>query len=63
VAETSKPVRLRQPTGCPICAKTSVQKYHPFCCSHCANVDLNRWLSGHYRVPTEEEGEAEPEAE
>jgi len=53
----NKPIRLRQPTPCPICAKTSVQKYHPFCSGHCANVDLNRWLSGHYAIPSQEEGD------
>jgi len=54
---TDKLVRLRQPTPCPICTKTSVQKYHPFCSSHCANVDLNRWLSGRYAVPMVEDDE------
>jgi len=60
---STKPVRLRQPVPCPICKKTSAQKYHPFCSSHCANVDLNRWLSGHYAIATEEEGSTEPDLE
>ncbi len=50
-----KPVRLRQPTPCPICKKTSTQKYHPFCTSHCANVDLGRWFNGKYTVPSQRE--------
>ena len=57
MADPKKPVRLRQPVPCPICGKTSTQKYHPFCSGHCANVDLNRWLSGHYKMPTEEEAD------
>jgi len=27
----------------------------PFCSRRCANVDLNRWLSGVYAVPVKEE--------
>lgn len=57
--KAAKPVRLRQRVDCPICGKGSTHKYHPFCSAHCANVDLNRWLSGHYAVPGEEEGGAE----
>lgn len=58
-----KPVRLRQRVDCPICGKPSVQKYHPFCSGHCANVDLNRWLSGHYAVPMVDDDEAERNGE
>ncbi len=42
---TLKPVK-----PCPICEKNSIQKYHPFCSNRCANVDLNRWLSGAYVI-------------
>jgi hypothetical protein len=35
-----------------------LQQFRPFCCKRCADVDLNRWLSGVYAVPvTEEEDE------
>ena len=40
----TEPVRLRPKRPCPICGKPSQQKYHPFCSSRCAQVDLNRWL-------------------
>jgi len=40
--------------NCPICQKPSVEKYRPFCCSRCANVDLGRWISESYSVPVEE---------
>ena len=40
---------------CPICAKPSVEKFRPFCSKRCADVDLNRWLSGTYVVPSKEE--------
>jgi endogenous inhibitor of DNA gyrase (YacG/DUF329 family) len=39
---------------CPICGKPSEPKTRPFCSRRCADVDLNRWLGGTYRVETEE---------
>ena len=51
----TEPVRLRPRRPCPICNKPSQQKYHPFCSSRCAQVDLNRWFGGHYAIPVEEE--------
>jgi len=61
----TEPVRLRPKRPCPICAKPSAQKYHPFCSSRCAQVDLNRWLGGHYAIPAAEDepGEDEGKAE
>jgi endogenous inhibitor of DNA gyrase (YacG/DUF329 family) len=37
--------------SCPICGKPRVQRYRPFCSKRCADVDLNRWLSGTYVIP------------
>jgi endogenous inhibitor of DNA gyrase (YacG/DUF329 family) len=45
-ASTEKP--------CPICGKPAVERYRPFCGRRCADVDLNRWLSGVYAVPVNE---------
>ena len=42
---------------CPICGKPSETKWRPFCSKRCADVDLNRWLSGSYAVPAEENDE------
>ncbi|MEZ5831486.1 MAG: DNA gyrase inhibitor YacG [Dongiaceae bacterium] len=36
---------------CPICGKPTDQKFKPFCSARCRQVDLNRWLSGTYRIP------------
>lgn len=36
---------------CPICAKSSVELYRPFCSKRCADVDLARWLGGTYAIP------------
>ena len=42
------------PNVCPICRKPMVEKFRPFCSKRCADVDLNRWLSGVYSVPVTE---------
>jgi endogenous inhibitor of DNA gyrase (YacG/DUF329 family) len=39
--------------SCPICSKPSDPKYRPFCSRRCADLDLGRWLTGHYAVPGE----------
>ena len=45
---------------CPICGKPADEWRQPFCSKRCADVDLNRWLSGVYAVPvTEDEEEDE----
>jgi len=41
--------------SCPICGKPAVQKFRPFCTKRCADIDLNRWLSGAYVVQGKEE--------
>ena len=42
---------------CPICARPMEATFRPFCSKRCADVDLNRWLSGAYAIPAEEEDE------
>ena len=45
---------------CPICGKPTDEQRKPFCSKRCADVDLNRWLSGVYAVPvTEDEDDDE----
>lgn len=39
---------------CPICGKPPVADYRPFCSRRCADIDLQRWLTGSYAVPAEE---------
>jgi endogenous inhibitor of DNA gyrase (YacG/DUF329 family) len=43
--------------ACPICGEPAVRRFRPFCSRRCANVDLNRWLSGVYAVPVREDEE------
>lgn len=46
---------------CPICGKPADPTFKPFCSQRCRQVDLNRWLSGTYRIPGSERtgGEAD----
>ena len=49
----NKVTRLRPTRLCPICAKPSVHSFHPFCSIRCANIDLGKWLTGAYAIPSE----------
>ena len=41
--------------ACPICNKPTVDEFKPFCSRRCADVDLNRWLSGVYAIPVKDD--------
>jgi hypothetical protein len=45
---------------CPICGKPATAKHTPFCSQRCATIDLARWVTGTYRVPTNESPEDAP---
>lgn len=47
------------PRPCPICRRPAIEKYRPFCSSHCADVDLHRWLGGQYAIPVVEQEDAD----
>jgi endogenous inhibitor of DNA gyrase (YacG/DUF329 family) len=38
-----------------VCGKPAEIDHRPFCSRRCADVDLNRWLSGHYVIPAVED--------
>jgi endogenous inhibitor of DNA gyrase (YacG/DUF329 family) len=40
---------------CAICGKPADPAYRPFCSRRCADVDLQRWLSGGYAIPAQED--------
>jgi len=40
---------------CPICGKPATKANRPFCSQRCRDVDLNRWLSGSYVIPSRPE--------
>ncbi len=46
---------------CPICGKPKDQTFSPFCSKRCADIDLNRWLSGVYAVPVKEDEDEDGE--
>jgi endogenous inhibitor of DNA gyrase (YacG/DUF329 family) len=50
---------------CPICGRPTEPAFRPFCSRRCADVDLQRWLSGRYAVPAveNEDGPADPPSE
>jgi endogenous inhibitor of DNA gyrase (YacG/DUF329 family) len=52
MSEHTETARLKP---CPICSKPVVENFRPFCSRRCANVDLNRWLSGVYAVPAKDD--------
>lgn len=36
---------------CPSCGRPGEKAYRPFCSRRCADVDLQRWLTGAYTIP------------
>ena len=38
--------------SCPICGKPTEAAYRPFCSKRCADVDLAKWVSGSYAIPS-----------
>jgi endogenous inhibitor of DNA gyrase (YacG/DUF329 family) len=46
-------------SACPICnhpaAPRSENGCFPFCSARCKQIDLGKWLSGDYRIPTDEQ--------
>jgi endogenous inhibitor of DNA gyrase (YacG/DUF329 family) len=40
---------------CPVCGRPAVKAHRPFCSARCADADLGNWVSGRYRIPTDEE--------
>lgn len=48
---------------CPICKRHSAMPaFRPFCSRRCADVDLGRWITGHYVVEGDEGDAAGDEA-
>ena len=40
---------------CPICRRqTPDPAYKPFCSKRCADIDLQRWFTGGYAIPTDD---------
>ena len=63
--DAEKDLAVPRARRCPICGKPAVAEFRAFCSRRCADVDLNRWLSGVYAVPgkADEEEDGSPGAE
>lgn len=40
--------------SCPICSEKTDPKFRPFCSKRCADIDLGRWMSGKYAIPSDD---------
>ncbi len=60
--QSAKLVSLRPRRKCPICGKKATQTAYPFCSVRCADIDLDRWLSGRYRVAGSADDDDAPSA-
>lgn len=43
---------------CPMCKRETEAKWRPFCSKRCADLDLGKWVTGSYAIPTEESPES-----
>lgn len=43
---------------CPICKRPRSDEHRPFCSKRCADVDLLRWFSGAYAIPSQDDEDA-----
>jgi len=53
--------RKTSAAGCPLCGKPLDTAFKPFCSKRCADIDLNRWLSGVYAIPVKEDSDEDGE--
>lgn len=45
--------------ACPICKKSTLTDFRPFCSKRCADIDLGKWFSGSYAIPADDTEDAE----
>ncbi len=48
-------------SSCPLCGRPAADRFRPFCSRRCADADLGRWLTGEYRIATDEEANLDPD--
>ncbi len=57
---TDKPLHLKivkthsLKGACPLCKRPAEILYRPFCSRRCAQLDLGKWLTGSYAIPSHE---------
>ena len=55
-----KPLHLKIVKGhskkaaCPLCQQLAEAPHTPFCSPRCAQLDLGKWLTGDYAIPSHE---------
>ena len=45
--------------ACPICERETDPQVRPFCSKRCADIDLAKWLTGSYAIPSNDPDDAE----
>ena len=45
--------------SCPICKRKTDPAYRPFCSKRCADVDLAKWMTGSYALPSDDPDDIE----
>lgn len=45
--------------SCPMCRKATQAAFRPFCSKRCADLDLAKWFSGDYAMPSSDPQDAE----
>lgn len=63
MAKDTAGARGRSARLCPICGSATAAEWRPFCSRRCADLDLGRWLTGAYAVPSDDEPDAPDDAE
>ncbi|MEM9330738.1 MAG: DNA gyrase inhibitor YacG [Pseudomonadota bacterium] len=43
---------LRKPVKCPSCNQNSSRECYPFCSKRCQDLDLHKWFSESYTLPS-----------
>lgn len=50
----SKPDLLKDRKKCLICHRAVDIQFRPFCSKRCQHIDLGKWFSGVYSIPSDE---------
>ena len=40
--------------SCPVCKRKTDAAYRPFCSKRCADIDLAKWMTGSYAIPSDD---------
>ena len=44
--------------NCPICGRPTDATLRPFCTRRCADIDLAKWMTGSYALPSDDPDDA-----